>query len=413
MSRRIWTYVLGIIGVSVLLLTGCVLPRSAEDPGDIDVSNVDVKSIEANNAEAFAPPVEAAPQTEGTVVRLQPIEQELNVGILGNVQILIDGVTNLYGLKISLQFDPNIIQIQDADPTKEGVQIQQGAFPFPDFVKDNSVDNETGNILYAITQTAPTPPANGNGLIATFTFEAVALGQTNLALSSVELSNPDGQVISATIQSGQVIVGQLTPTFTPIPGELTATPTVTSTGEPETPTPTVTPIVSTATPTMIPTPLPPLPTNTPLPPVTNIPPGATVGFCYRVQACETLSCIGQKFGVDPHYLSLVNDLHPPGYVFTHQALFIPEQHGSGPNVYIVQEGDTLALIADQCHLPVSFMAFVNCLDENATLQPGHVLQIPIPPFPPPSRYPHPPPGPPSVHPPPGPPGGCVPYGSTW
>jgi LysM repeat protein len=337
---------------------------------------------------------------------LQPIAQELNVGDLGNIQIMIDNVTNLYGVDIRLQFDSTIIQIQDADPTKEGVQIQQGTFPFPDFVGDNSVDNSTGDIKYIVLQTEPTPPANGNGLIATITFQTIALGQTNVTLSSVSLSDPDGQVISATIQSGQVTVAQLTPTFTPIPGELTATPTVTPTLGPDTPTP----ILPTATPTMTSTPSPPLPTNTPVPPITNIPPGATVGFCYRVQACETLACIGQKFGVDPHYLNLVNDLHPPGHVFTHQALFIPKQYGRGPNVYIVQEGDTLALIADQCHLPVSFMAFVNCLDENVTLQPGHVLVIPIPPFPPPSRYPYPPPGPPSVHPPPG---GCGPYGSTW
>jgi LysM repeat protein len=120
-----------------------------------------------------------------------------------------------------------------------------------------------------------------------------------------------------------------------------------------------------------------------------IPPGATVGFCYRVEACETLACVSQKFGVDAHYLDLVNDLSPPGYVFMNQALFIPTQYGHGPNVYVVEPGDTIYSIADACHLPPDFLAWVNCLPENANLEPGHVLEIPIPPFPPPSRYAYP------------------------
>ncbi|MBN1995781.1 MAG: LysM peptidoglycan-binding domain-containing protein [Anaerolineae bacterium] len=392
MVRLVWCYLLIIFGG--LLLTGCDLSRPQDAAGDI---------------EAFVPP--AVAQTN-TVIGLQPSTQQLNMGERGNVDLTVANITNLFGFEIGLQFDPNLIQIQDMDPTKEGVQIQPGDFLSPDLVQSNIADNTTGNILYVVTQVAPSPPASGSGVLATITFQAVAEGVSNLTLPTVKLGDPNGQPITADVQPGQVIVGEgagqptptFTVTFTPIPGEPTPTPTIPAI---DTPTPTSIPLIPTATPTISPS---PAPTITPIPPITNIPPGATVGFCYRVQEGETLYGIAQKFGVNAHFLNLVNDLYPPGYVFTHQALFIPEQCGGGPNVYVVKAGDTLIRIADQCHLPVSFLAWTNGLPETAVLPEGHVLEIPLPPFSPPSRYPYPPPGPPPVAPPPG---GCAACSSNW
>jgi LysM repeat protein len=171
----------------------------------------------------------------------------------------------------------------------------------------------------------------------------------------------------------------------------------------------------------------PPPTATPVPlaivPDLNIPPGATEGFCYRVQEGDTLHSLGRQFGVDPAYLNLVNDLNPPGYTYLHQALFIPEKPGSGPNVYRVKVGDTLAHLSDVCYLPADFIAQVNKIEEDTPLflrqgdtavrEDGRLftapedmviierLIIPRPPFAPPSRYPYPgavhPPIPPGCH----------------
>jgi LysM repeat protein len=401
MWRR-WFYLFGVIGVLALLLVGCDLSRPADAVGDID---------------AFVPPAEVAAQvsppavefqTDNTVIRLQPATQQLKVGEMGNVQIVIDNVANLMGVEIELQFAPNIIQIQDTDPNKEGIQIQPGDFLSPDFVKSNIADNTTGKISYILVQVPPTSPVSGSGVLATITFQAVSQGSSDLTLSIVKLADSEARPISATIQSGQVTVdgdpSQPTPTFTatftPIPGQPTLTPTLTITPTIETPTP----IPPTATPTLSPTLTPlPTPTSTSIPPQTVVPPDAAVGFCYRVQEGDTLYSLAQKFGLDAQCISLVNELYPPGYIFTHQALFIPEQYGYGPKVYIVDTNDTtLTSIAEQCRLPVSFLASVNDLAESAILQPGHVVEIPLPPFPPPSRFSYPPPGAPSAFPPPGP-----------
>lgn len=392
----------GFVGVLVLLLTGCTVNRPAEAANDID---------------EFVPPTAVAAQTNEAVIRLQPATQQLNVGDTTAVQILVENVVGLVAVDIQLQFNPAILQAQDADPNQDGVQIQPGDFLAAEFVVANEVNNSTGLVHYAVVQLGSTPPANGSGLLATITWQAVAQGNSQLAFTLTQLANGDGQDLPVVPQGGQIIVGQptgepptvtFTPTLTPLPGTTntpTPTPTLTLTPGVDTPTPTPT-VEPTVTPTASPTvtPMPPPPTQTPIPPVTTIPPGVTVGFCYRVQEGETLYSVGQKFGVHPHHIDVVNNLYPPGHIFTHQALFVPTDMGYGPNYYIMQTGDSLASIADACHLPVSFLASVNGLNENDVLQAGHVLRIPIPPFPPPSRYPHPPPGPPSVAP-------C--YGCWW
>jgi LysM repeat protein len=343
----------------------------------------------------------------GPVVKVSPAESQVNVGGTTTLEIRVENVVNLYAVDIELKFDQTRLQVQDADPNKDSIQIAPGDFLKLGFVEGNDGDNSTGVVHYVATQTAPSPPVSGNGLLASITFEGTALGNSDLIFSSVALVGLNGtevQPISADVQSGRVVVigetGQITPTAvastTPSPTTVASTtpsPTAIPSTTPSptavasmTPTPTSTdtppPNPSTATPIL--TPPPP-----PIPPVTEIPPGATLGFCYRVQTGETLASLSAKFGVSAGFINLVNDLSPPYKIYPQQTLFMPStESGRGPNVYIAQEGDTLAGIGEKCHLPASFLAFVNELevDEEAPLSVGHVLLIPIPPFAPPSRY---------------------------
>lgn len=392
----LWNWLL-ILG---LWLVGCDLVRDNQVGNDI---------------ENFVPPTGAAAPTEtvvitqdGVVVRLEPATPQVNIGDVFDVAIRIDNATNLAGADVQLLFNPAVLQVRDADPGAEGTQIQPGDFLVPYFIATNVVSNTTGNIQYAVVQLPATSPVSGNGWLATITFQAIAPGTSPLDFTQAILANDLAQPIPATTQSGQVTAGQgptSTPTHTPVPGQATATftstpipgtPTFTSTPLPGTPTftPSPTLIAATSTPTPTSTPLPtptptPTATNTPAAPAVEIPPGATVGFCYRVQPGETLYSLGQKFNVDPHFIFVVNDIYPPGNVFPQQVLFIPQQYGTGPNVYIVQPGDTLKLIADQCRLPADFLAAVNGLPENANISVGSTLIIPRPPYAPPSRYPYP------------------------
>jgi len=371
--------------ISTLALTACFSSRSAD----------------ADIAAEFVPRQVAA--QNGAVIRIQPAIQQLNVGDATTVEIQIDNATNLTAADVQLQFNPGVLQAQDADPGSEGIQLQPGTFPPSDFVATNIITNTTGLIHYTVFQLPPAEPVSGSGLLARVTFQAVAPGSSELAFLTTNLA-ADEQLIPVTAQFGQITVGQISasPTSTTIPAATTATsavpsstpsggqPTATFTSTPIPSTPTPTTAVPALSPTATPSPIPPpSPTLTPIPLVTDFPPGATTGFCYRVQHGDTLYSLGQQFGMDPHFIGLVNDLYPPGHIVYYQVLFIPQQYGRGPNIYIKQPGDTLTSIAEECGLPVSHLAWVNHLEENAVLQDGHVLIMPIPPFPPPSRYAYP------------------------
>lgn len=420
LPRYFWLFFLGLLVVG---LSGCTLARAN-------------RSGEISAADYLPPPGEGqvVQQQENTVIRLQPADQQLEVGNIVDVDILIDNVVELSAVDIQLSYDPTVVQVRDDDPDADGVQIRPGDFLSPDFVVDNEADNVTGDIFYAVTQTAPTTPVSGSGRLATARFQAVDQGGCQLIFTVamlVRVTQEGSEQIPVTAQNGQIVVGEPTGDGTATPtATVTLTPTPTSTTGPGQDTPTPTPTGQTVTPSVTPTStLPPVPTFTPLPsptatpvplagvPNLKIPPSATEGFCYRVQEGDTLHSLGRQFGVDPAFLNLVNDLHPPGHTYLHQALFIPEIPGCGPNVYRVKVGDTLAHLSDLCYLPADFIAQVNQIEEDMPLflrrgdtavrEDGSLftapedmviierLVIPRPPFAPPSRYPY--PG--AVHPP--------------
>jgi LysM repeat protein len=386
---HIWIFVVGFG------LLGCNLLDFGRRTGDI--------------AE-FVAPTAGVPQGNA-IVRLEPSSRQVNVNDVTAIEMRIDNAPNLIVANVRLKFDPAILQVQDSDPGKDGVQIQPGNFPPPEVVLFNVVTNTTGLINFAAIDVAPLDLSNNSGVLATIYFQAIAQGTANLTFEQIELANNEAQPIPATSQSGQLTVGQgptSTPTNTPIPGEATSTftpipstDTPTSTPEPVVPLPPDTPAATpTNTPTNTPTPT-ATPTPTPGPPQVKRPPGSTLGKCYRVQPGDTLKSLAKKFGSDPRFISEANDLNPPGHIYPQQVIFLPTAPGRGPNIYKVQHpGDTLDLIAEQCQLEVEFLAWVNGLEKDANLESIEVLIIPRPPFAPPSRYPYPQVGPPSVWPPP-------------
>ncbi|MCX7681759.1 MAG: LysM peptidoglycan-binding domain-containing protein [Anaerolineae bacterium] len=166
----------------------------------------------------------------GTVVRLVPATGQVAVGESIPVHVVVDNVTNLYRVEVHLTFDPNLVEVIDADGGTEGIQIVLGPFLSVESVTQNLVNATAGRIDFSFGQTTA-PPRSGSGTIATITFRGKAVGSSALNFTSVILSDPSGGPIAATTQNGVVNVGGsvVTPTVAP-----TATP-------PATPTPTPVP----------------------------------------------------------------------------------------------------------------------------------------------------------------------------
>ena len=208
------------------------------------------------------------------VVRVMPATLTLPVNGVSDVAVEVVDVEGLYGFDLTLTFDPAVVEVVDANPNKDGVQVSFGTFLEPGLSARDSADNTTGTVRYAMTQLNPSEAKDGTGTLVVIKLRGKAAGSSQLAVSAVALASRDATEIPSTAQPGQVTVtstGGNQPTTTPIPTQAPPTPFPTAgsapTGAPAESPPTATPsstapAQATAEPTA--TPIPPTPT---LPPV--------------------------------------------------------------------------------------------------------------------------------------------------
>ena len=152
-----------------------------------------------------------AGQPQATL-KLVPSTTKIDHGQTVAVVLRVEGVENLYGAQADLHFDPSRLIVQDADPAAEGIQSALGSFLSPDFVVFNEVDNKAGILRLAFTQMAPHPPVEGNGDLATVTFEGIGSGEATLTWENVILADVDGKKINAHLEQATIQVGKGFPT---------------------------------------------------------------------------------------------------------------------------------------------------------------------------------------------------------
>jgi hypothetical protein len=148
-------------------------------------------------------------QGQDAVVRTDPAVIEVAVDQTATVTFVLADAQDAYGIDVHATFDPKMVEVVDADPGKDGVQITPGDFLRPDFVARNVADNEKGTLRYALTQVNPTEPATGTGVLFTVQLRGKAAGETALTLAPVELADREGRLLPATVEGGtlRVVVG--------------------------------------------------------------------------------------------------------------------------------------------------------------------------------------------------------------
>ena len=146
-----------------------------------------------------------------TTVSINPASQEISLGTTGSTDVLIEDVTDLYGFEFQITFDPTLVEVVDANPVQAGVQIQPGDFLSPDWLLDNTVDNDNGTIAYALCQLSPSQPQSGDGVLAIITWRGKVMGTSPITFTHVQLGAPGGVPIPATSQDGEITVGEPSP----------------------------------------------------------------------------------------------------------------------------------------------------------------------------------------------------------
>jgi hypothetical protein len=187
---------------------------------------------------------------EGTAAELSVVPEASIVGLNGiaDTGLWVSNAQRLYGVEMHLAFDPAIVQVEDADPERAGVQIRVGAAfqGRQHFVATNQADNAAGTIDFVASLLGPEPPITGIAELAVVRWRGVRPGSSDIRYTRVVLADPESQPIAGIPQDGRITVLQATATPTPpTPRPPTHTPTPTSTPRPPTPT---------LTPTVVPTP---------------------------------------------------------------------------------------------------------------------------------------------------------------
>lgn len=123
-----------------------------------------------------------------------------NASTLGEqtVSVFVQEISPVYGADIRLAFDPNVLQVVDADEaTPETIEVTHGDFltANPEFVLRNQANNQTGQIEYALVLVNPAEPVQGDGLLAKVTFRARASAQTEVKLTQAQFGTREGDVI--------------------------------------------------------------------------------------------------------------------------------------------------------------------------------------------------------------------------
>lgn len=155
-----------------------------------------------------------------TVVRFTPSSLEIRLdGGSQSMNVEVAEVDNLQGFSFEAEFDPQVVNVLDANPDQDGVQIEIGEqfSNMSPFVALNVVtQTETvGLINLAVTWTGQSA-FSGSATMATITWTPSVPGSAELpaasdvTLAKVKLSDPDGMPISHSRQHGVVTVTPLT-----------------------------------------------------------------------------------------------------------------------------------------------------------------------------------------------------------
>jgi hypothetical protein len=139
----------------------------------------------------------------GPGIKVEPSVSSIQVANTAVVAAKVENIANLIAVEVHLSFDPNVLEV---------TELKDGDFIKADFVIQNTFDNASGTIDYAVAQ-IDSPPANGSGMLFEIVFRAKARGQspirfrgTAAAPAGVLLSDSNGLAIEVSLIDGNVNV---------------------------------------------------------------------------------------------------------------------------------------------------------------------------------------------------------------
>lgn len=151
-----------------------------------------------------------AAEDPATLLRCEPAAIAGVVGQPLDFDIYVEDVIDLWAGDVRLSFDPAVVQIVDADPDAEGIQIViLDDFLTANFILRKNGDNNAGVIRYAATylnEPGGNEPATGSGALARVTFEPLQPGSFVMSFTYHLLNDRDGFKIEASVVNCPVTI---------------------------------------------------------------------------------------------------------------------------------------------------------------------------------------------------------------
>ncbi len=155
-------------------------------------------------------PTAFAQGSSNTKVAVNPASTNALLGKTITINITLSNVQNLYGLDVTLMWNPSALKIQNVnlrlgvESYADGVLHQVAGTDI--FVEENNADQANGEYRLVATSVAPASSFSGSGTIASITFNVTDIGHSELILTT-ELGdyNPSGSnLIDHTDVNGSV-----------------------------------------------------------------------------------------------------------------------------------------------------------------------------------------------------------------
>lgn len=118
----------------------------------------------------------------------------------------VKSVADLYAVDLSLQYDPKLLKIVDAEPDTPGSQVALGTFLDPGLLLMNEVDESNGILHFVMSQTNPSEAKSGDGVLLVVTFEGIKEGVSYVKIAGLEMSTREGLAIAGLAADSQVTV---------------------------------------------------------------------------------------------------------------------------------------------------------------------------------------------------------------
>ncbi len=137
-----------------------------------------------------------------------PATARIALGQVRTLDVRVEDVQNLYAYQCYIDYDPGVLQVRDADPSRSGIQVHLGDFLQADFVQQNSVDATVGRIAVVITQINPTPAVSGSGVLFSVDFVGAAVGSSSVRADRTQtiITNRDAEVFQVTYEDAEIVV---------------------------------------------------------------------------------------------------------------------------------------------------------------------------------------------------------------